>query len=47
MVDSLIEIKNNLYRNNSRMDKAENQINDLDHKEVQKQLIRTRRRKRI
>ena len=34
MVDSLIEIKNNLYRNNSRMDKAENQINDLEHKEA-------------
>ena len=34
MVDSLIEIKNNLYRNNSRMDKAENQINDLEYKEA-------------
>ena len=47
MKDSLIEIKNNLQGSNSRMDEAENQINDLDHKEVQKQLIRTRRRKRI
>ena len=27
------------------MDEAENQINDLDHKEVQKQLIRTRRKR--
>ena len=47
MKDTLIEIKNNLQGSNSRMDEAENQINDLDHKEVQKQLIRTRRRKRI
>ena len=27
--DSLIEIKNNLQGNNSRVDEAENQINDL------------------
>ena len=47
MMDTLIKIKNNLQGSNSRMDEAENQINDLDHKEVQKQLIRTRRRKRI
>ena len=31
--DSLIEIKNNLQGNNSRVDEAENQINDLEHKE--------------
>ena len=30
---TLIEIKNNLQGNNSRVDKAENQINDLQHKE--------------
>ena len=30
---TLIEIKKNLQGNNSRMDKAENQINDLEHKE--------------
>ena len=30
---SLIEIKNNLQGNKSRMDEAENQINDLEHKE--------------
>ena len=29
----LIEIKNNLQGNNSRVDEAENQINDLEHKE--------------
>ena len=30
--DSVIEIKNNLQGNNSRVDEAENQINDLEHK---------------
>ena len=30
---SLIEIKNNLQGNNSRVDKAKNQINDLEYKE--------------
>ena len=33
MKDTLIEIKNNLQGNNSRMDEAKNQINDLEHKE--------------
>ena len=33
MKDSLIEIKNNLQGNNSRMDEADNQSNDLKHKE--------------
>ena len=28
------EIKNNLQGNNSRVDEAENQVNDLEHKEV-------------
>ena len=31
--DMLIEIKNNLQGNNSRVDKTKNQINDLEHKE--------------
>ena len=31
--DILIEIKNNLHRNNSREDETEYQINDLEHKE--------------
>ena len=31
--DSLIEIKNNLQGNNSRVDEAKNQNNDLEHKE--------------
>ena len=34
--DTLIKIKNNLQGNNSRVDKAENQI-DLEHKEAKKQ----------
>ena len=32
--DTLIEIKNNLQGNNSRVDEAENEINDLEHKEA-------------
>ena len=32
MKDILIEIRNNLLGNKSRMNKAENQINDLEHK---------------
>ena len=32
--DILTEIKNNLQKNNTRMDEAENQINDLEHKEA-------------
>ena len=31
---TLIEIKNNLQGNNSRVDEAENQINNLEHKEA-------------
>ena len=31
--DTLIEIKNNLQGNNSTVDEAKNQINDLEHKE--------------
>ena len=32
--DTLIEIKNNLQGNNSRVDEAKNQINDLEYKEA-------------
>ena len=31
---SIIEIKNNLQGNNSRVDEAENQINYMEHKET-------------
>ena len=34
MKDTLTEIKNNLQGNNSRVDEAKNQINDLEHKEA-------------
>ena len=34
MKETLIEIKNNLQGNNSRVEEAENQINDLEHKEA-------------
>ena len=37
MMDTLIEIKNNLQGNDSRVDEAENQINDLGHKEAKNQ----------
>ena len=47
MKDSLIEIKNNLQGNNSRADEAENQINDLEHKEAKKQPIRAQEEKKI
>ena len=36
MKDTLIEIKNNLQGNNSRVDEAENQINGIEHKEAKK-----------
>ena len=46
MKDSLIEMKNNLKGNNSRMVEAKYQINDLAQKESkQNQPIRTTRRK--
>ena len=32
--DTLIKIKNNLQGSKCRMDEAENQINDLEHKEA-------------
>ena len=40
--DMLIEIKNNLQGNNSKVDEAENQINDLEHKEEKKSVRRAR-----
>ena len=36
MKDSLIEMKNNLQGNNSKVDDAKSQINDLEHKEAKK-----------
>ena len=37
MKDTLIEIMNNLQGNNTRVNEAKNQINDLEHKEATKQ----------
>ena len=34
MKDTLIKIKNNLQENNSRVDEADNQIRDMEHKET-------------
>ena len=44
MKDTLIEIKNNLQGNNSRIDEGKKQINDLEHKEGKKQPCGTTRR---
>ena len=47
MKGTLIEIKNNLQGNNSRVNEAENQINELEHKKAKKpQPIRITRRKK-
>ena len=45
MKHTLIEMKNNLQGNNSRVDEAKNQINDLEHKEAKKTIRTTRRKK--
>ena len=45
--DSLSEIKNNLQGNNSRMDEAKNQINDLEHKEAKNNQSEQQEEKRI
>ena len=42
-----IDIKNNLQGNNSRVDEAENQINDLEHKEAKNNQSEQREEKRI
>ena len=47
MKDSLIEIKNNLQGNNSRVDEAENQINNLEHKEAKNNHAEQQEGKRI
>ena len=43
--DTLIEIKNNLQENNSRVDEAENQINDLEHKEAKNKKLEQEEKK--
>ena len=46
-MDSLIEIKNNVQGNNSRVDKAKNQINDLEHKKAKISHAEQQKEKRI
>ena len=45
--DTLIEIKNNLQGNNSRVDEAKNQINDLEHKVAKNNKPKHQEEKRI
>ena len=45
MKDTLTEIKNNLQGKNSRVDEAENQINDLEHKEAKNNHIEQEKKK--
>ena len=47
MKNTLIEIKNNLQGNNSRVDEAENQIDDLEHKETKNNQSEQQEEKRI
>ena len=45
--DTLTEIRNNLQGNNSKADEAENQINDLEHKEAKNNQSKQKEGKRI
>ena len=45
--DILIEIKNNLQGNNSKMDETKNQINDSEHKEAKNNQSEQQEEKRI
>ena len=47
MKDVVIEIMNNLQGNNSRVDEAENQINDLECKEAKNKQSEQKEGKRI
>ena len=47
MKDTLIKIKNNFQGNNSRVYKAKNQINDLEHKEAENNPSEQQEEKRI
>ena len=47
MKDTLIEIKNNLQGNDSRVDETENQISDLKHKEAKNNQSEQQEQKRI
>ena len=45
--DTLSEVKNNLEGNNSRVDEAKNQINDLEHKVAKNNQSEQQEEKRI
>ncbi|KAF6074950.1 hypothetical protein HJG60_009360 [Phyllostomus discolor] len=45
--DTLIEIKNDVQGNNSRVDEAKNQTSDLEHKEAKSNHAEQREEKRI
>ena len=45
--DTQTEIKSNLLGNNSRVDEAKNQINDLEHKEAKNNQSEQEEEKRI
>ena len=45
--DTLMEIKNNLKGNNSRMGEAKNQINDLEHQEAKNNYVEQKEEKLI
>ena len=47
MKDTLIEINNNLHGNNSRVEEADNQINDLEYKEANDNQSEQQEEKRI
>ena len=47
MKNTLLEIKNNLQGNNSRVDEAENQITDLEHKKAKNNQLKQQEEKRI
>ena len=47
MKDTLIEIKNNLPGNNSRADEAENQVNNLEHRNQKTTNQNNKKKKRI
>ena len=47
MKNILIEVKNNLLGNNSRVDKAKNQINDLEHRKQKTTNQNNKKKKRV
>ena len=44
--DTLIEIKNNLQGNNSRVEEVKDQLNDLEHKDIKKKTHQNTKKKK-